>query len=153
MQGWMAAWRMWKPCTWLCCFYVQTGNGFKECLCSSGSLFFELGSLPPGHILKVPCQFLDACSHGLSPGCPPNSPSPSLQWCNQHKGPCWHISLCTLTVVFHPNGREEELKPKAKKKKKINTDVGSLKTWYLVHHEFFLHFYFKVLTLKYHLDY
>lgn len=39
------------------------------------------------------------------------------------------------------------------KKKKINTDVGSLKTWYLVHHEFFLHFYFKVLTLKYHLDY
>ena len=35
------------------------------------------------------------------------------------------------------------LKPKAKRKK--NTDVGSLKTWYLVHHEFFLHFYFKVL--------
>lgn len=106
MQGWMAAWRMWKPCY----FYVQTGNGFKECLCSSRSLFLELGNLPPGHILKVPCQFLDGCSHSLSPGCPPNSPSPSLQWCNQHKEPCWHVSLYTLTVVFHQNGREEEFK-------------------------------------------
>ena len=32
------------------------------------------------------------------------------------------------------------LKPTAKRKK--NTDVGSLKTWYLVHHEIFSAFLF-----------
>lgn len=141
---------MWKPCTWLWYFHVQTGDGFKECLCSSGSLFLKLGVLPPGHILKVPCQFLDACSHGLSqvPSQQP-FPQPTVMQSAQ-EALLAHFIMHTHSCVSSEwkGGRVQMpslavLKPKAKRKK--NTDVGSLKTWYLVHHEFFLHFYFKVL--------
>lgn len=65
---------------------MQTGKGFNRIAVFQQKplSLLDFGSLPPGFILRVSCQFLDDCSPGLGPGCPPNSLPPPVH--NDEKG-------------------------------------------------------------------